>query len=523
MRFFFTFSFLTAILSSTVNTQVTFNKRFHFDYLAAVMTSIIPTDSCYYGTGILADTIPPYNTGNIFIKFDLVGNPVYVKTLADTDKTYESWFNTLRLLNDSSFVVTAFQYDGIANTLLIKYDFDGDTLFTRQYTNPYFPQFDWIQPRGGMIVTPDNGLIISNWVAHGEPSNPNTEVYVVKLDQFGDIVWERTFESPLTDRPASSVLDPNGNPIFGWVMVNTNQVLENFTSQIKLVKVDPLGETIWEYLSPEIHGLRDAPNDMILLGDGSLVIATGKGTEIERPSSNTIWYEKLLIKLSPDLDIVWARVFNNPGPANSQSKLTNVIEVSDGSGYVTAGRGSKLEMNTLRIHGWLAKVAPDGETLWTRSYLGIGGSSPFHEIYDLKECPDGGFIIAGESQDGTWETLPPQQAWLLKLDQHGCLVPGCHLLDDVGETMETDIELAIYPNPTTDYLNFQLRGRQLPKEGVVRIVDANGRVVESQVVPRVNIEDTFIVPVRDWAVGAYFLQYLDGENEVVVSEKFIKL
>ncbi|MEZ4952414.1 MAG: hypothetical protein R2825_02405 [Saprospiraceae bacterium] len=121
---------------------------------------------------------------------------------------------------------------------------------------------------------------------------------------------------------------------------------------------------------------------MILLGDGSLVIATGKGTEIERPTGNTIWYEKLLIKLSPDLDIVWARVFNNPGPANSQSKLTNVIEVSDGSGYVTAGRGSKLEMNTLRVHGWLAKVSLRMEKLVGRNFC-RWGSSPFHKKYTI--------------------------------------------------------------------------------------------------------------------------------------------
>ena len=57
----------------SIGAQNTFNKRLHFNFPAAVLTSIVSTDSCYYATGIIADSIPPYNTGNIFVKFDLTG------------------------------------------------------------------------------------------------------------------------------------------------------------------------------------------------------------------------------------------------------------------------------------------------------------------------------------------------------------------------------------------------------------------------------------------------------------------
>ena len=86
---FFNLSLLLFIVNST--SQTTFNHRYRFDFPAAVLTSIVPTDSCYYATGIIADSIFPYNTGNIFLKLDLEGNIDFLKTVRDTNKTYETW------------------------------------------------------------------------------------------------------------------------------------------------------------------------------------------------------------------------------------------------------------------------------------------------------------------------------------------------------------------------------------------------------------------------------------------------
>ena len=508
----------------STNAQATFNKRLHFGYYAAVLTSVIPTDSGYIATGILADTISPYNTGALFSMLDLQGDPIFTKTLTSTIRTYEPWFNSLEALPDSSYIVTAVSYKPKENAMIIKYDPNGDTIFTRSYMNPLSPEFDRIQPWGGLTQLSDGGFILPAWINSHPIFTTVSNVYFFKIDSVEKMEWDNIYtSSPISERPTSRTDDGNGNTFIGWTKYNKGNVFENFTFQIRIIKINESGETLWEYESPDSLGLLDAPNDMVLLDDGSLVIATGIGTEIERPTSNTVYFDKYLIKLKPDKKIEWTATFPD-AELNVSSKLTNVISLSDGSGFVTAGMEAEdLPGNdTYAIRGWVGKVSPQGQKLWSRAYVGIGGDQPRHTIYDLKETPDGGIILVGESRDGTGDTSPPQQAWLLKLDQHGCLVPGCNLLDDVDEATEQPIELAIYPNPATDYLNFQLRNNQLPQGGTFRIVDMGGRIVHSFPISRVHASDTFILPVWDWTAGTYSLQYLlDGR--VVVSEKFIKL
>ena len=512
---FISLAFSTLSLSA----QITFNKRVHFGHPAAVMTGVIVTDSCYFATGVVADTLPPHKIGNVFSKFDLEGEVVFHKVITDPLKSYQTW-DKGALMPDSTIFITGHSVDSVVTGFFIKFNLEGDTLFYADYPHPFWPTFNFMKPNGGLAMTFDGGAISNNLL---ENSTTGNDVYLVKSSPNGEIVWDSIYHTALGDKPKSVIRDNGNGFIIGSTLTNDQVVFQNFVSQTHIFNIDENGDILWEFLSPTDIGLRDGAYDMVLLNDGSLIVASGIGTEIERPTGNTIWFEKLLYKLSPDHEIEWERVFLNPGPQNSVADLNNVIGLSDGSGFIAAGIEGELGINSFTIRGFLAKVSPNGDVIWTRRYVGLDSEEPIHKVFDLQETPDGGFIIVGESRDGTGDTYPRQQAWLLKLDQYGCLVPGCNLLDDTEETLEKPIELAIYPNPATDYLNFQLRNSQLTKGGIFRIVDMGGRVVHSFPVSKIHASDTFILPVWDWGAGIYFLQYVDGENGVVVSEKFVKL
>ena len=505
--------------------QDTFNKRLHFDYFAAVLTSIIPTDTGYIATGIIADTLPPYNTGAVFSKLDLGGDPVMVKTLTDTSKTYEPWFNSLTQLYDGSFMVTAASFDPHENASLLKFGPQGDTIFSRSYRNPQFPGFTRIQPGGGLTHYTNGGFLVPTWANSFSDPFTISNVYVFKVDSLGMVEWDTFYTSaPMRERPTSIVDDGNGNSWIGWTKNNWGIVFEDYTYQMGIVKIDEYGEILWEYTSPDSLGLLDGPNQMVLLEDGSLVIATGIGVEIEVPGpvANRVYFEKHLMKLTPDKEIEWEVTFPDVEP-NSSSKLTNVIKLSDDSGFVAAGMEAEdlPGVDTYAVRGWVGKVDPYGQELWSRDYVGISGSNPRHTVYDLKETPDGGVVLVGESRGASSDGLPPQQAWVMKLDQFGCLVPGCHIVDDVGEADFNISQLAVYPNPVSDYLNFQLRSDRGSGDNHFRIVDANGRLVDS-FTTTVHDNTTFIVPVWDWPPGTYFLQLIDEKDGKVISEKFIK-
>lgn len=511
------FTWLLIITAQSIEGQNTFNSRYHFDTPAAYLTSIIATDSCYYATGIYADTFPWLQVGSIFAKFNLDGTPVFTKKLIHPQKSYDTRLNTLTNLDDGTFVVTAYSFDPGMKGMLIKYDEYGDTLWTKEYLNPFYPTQDYIVPIA-MAQMDDGGFAMSCWI---QKNAGNVDIYLIKTDSLGDIQWESIYNNPLWDRPYSILLTPAGKMIVGAARSNIGLVAENYIYQNHIFQVNTTGTIEWTYLSPTSLGLRYGAADMVLLEDGSLVVASGVGHEQERTSVNTIYFDKHIFKLNPMQEIEWEITFAETALTGT-SFLTNLISLSDNSGFVAAGtHGEEFDsQNAFSLRGWIGKVSPDGDSLWTRQYIGLDQLNNRHTIYDLKETPDGGFLLCGESRN----PLPvpgeiAQQAWLLKLDQHGCLVPGCHLNTTATEPEQEAFQLAIYPNPATDYLNFFLHAPDRTSALSFRILDAAGRVVQE--IGALASGATYILPVSDWPRGAYVLQGLEA-GKVLCAEKFIK-
>ena len=511
-------------LSISMIAQVTFNKRVHFDHPATVMTGVISTDSCYYFTGVIADSIPPFTSGIIFSKFDLDGNEVFHKTLFDSIKQYGTWERSLALQN-GHIALPGYVFDTTQRLILLEFNELGDTVLSREYFNPLYPNYFDIQPMGEMAVTTDDGYLINNIITSG---GLNTDIYLLRTDNNGLPLWDTIFHNNLLDWPGSTITDGEGNFYIGSSMTNEGIAGENIHSQINIRKVTEDGEMLWEFTTPESMGILDRPRDMVLLDDGSLIIASGYGTEIDRPNGNIVYYEKYIFKLSPNGDVVWEKIFHDPEEVNGTALLTNIVPFSDGSGFLLAGSEGKdtLDIGNFAIRGWVSKIDHDGTLLWARRYVGVDSGNTWNEINDVKETPDGGFILVGESKGNSIDLPPPnQQAWLLKLNEHGCLVPGCEEGDSIflsnTQYIGPSFELDVYPNPATEFLNFQLRSRGQLKSGTFRIINSSGAVVKS-FRSGTRQEDTFILSISKWPDGVYFLQFLDEESGVTISKKFIK-
>jgi hypothetical protein len=519
-RIIFFISLFSLGVSHPSHAQNTFNKRFRFDYLAAVLTSVVATDSCYYATGVIADTIfPPLRVGNLFVKFDLDGNVVFQKALTGPGRHYETWANTLIPLEDGGFVLSGYTIDTLMRAIFIRYNAEGDTLFTKEYFNTNYPLKDYLRPYD-MKQTPDGGFVLANWF--GTPTVGDTEVSVLKIDSQGNEQWHKIYGTPLRERPESILVAQNGDIIVGALRNNTNMVNNNYIFTTWIMGLNGEGDMVWSYFSP--YGeLRGAANDMVLLDDGSLLVASGVGTERFSTSVNQVFFEKYLMKLNPaPYNIEWDLEFNGQHPS-SLTKMSNLIMTNGGNNFVAAGTsyhqisvpGPFGWENTWTTKGWLAKGTLSGEVEWEREYLFFENQQNKHTIYSIKETEDLGFIIAGESRDGSYQAEYPQQGWLLKLDEHGCLVPGCQLVNSEEIFIEKP-ELAIFPNPASDFLNFYLRSPAGEnQEGAFRIVDMSGKEILRY--DRVSSGATFIVPVASYPSGTYVLQYL--ENGVVKTSK----
>ncbi|MDV7398468.1 hypothetical protein RZS08_44090, partial [Arthrospira platensis SPKY1] len=105
-------------------------------------------------------------------------------------------------------------------------------------------------------------------------------------------------------------------------------------------------------------------------------------------------------------------------------ELTGALQLDDGSFLAAGYMPQRNAPMTPSFHNSiLIKISSEGDLLWQRHYRYLEARRSFHRIRSLAAAPDGGFVMAGEVRDTF--NAPFQQGWLLKVDEHGCLVPGC--------------------------------------------------------------------------------------------------
>ena len=209
----------------------------------------------------------------------------------------------------------------------------------------------------------------------------------------------------------------------------------------------------------------------------------------------------------------------------TSANFSKIIELEDSSlvAFGTVVRLYPQPNPTYNIiHGRIVKLSPQGDSLWNREYEYLtSGNGLEQSIYDAERTYDGGFLVCGEANGITTSGGPYQQGWLLKLDEHGCLVPGCHLNTGILPTGTTEaIELSLYPNPATDYLNVHYRAAKVGTELTFSVLDRQGRVLQTYNTADVS-DKTYIVPVYDLVAGVYVLE-LQRDGVVLGSELFVR-
>lgn len=484
----------------------------------------MPTDSCYYVIGTFTDSVSPVKAGALWGKIDLAGNLLDIKTFHHPDKDYFNDFGDVRS-NSEGFLYNAGSYHDTAfstQIIFYLYNQEGDTLLTRLYRSILYPSANFVVPIN-VCQRPEGGYAIV--AVHDTSDNPeNSDISLLLIDTFYQI--EGYFSYAHTSRheiPSSLLPDDDGGYIIGAERTNDGQVLVNYDNRTLILKVDSTGGQVWQWLSPA-GVLQDEAKAMIKTPDGGLVVASGTGQEIgNNPNIHTLIWDGLIFKLDADRNVVWStQLRGSDVPGGGGTELTEMVEAPDGSGYVASA--IVLELAPGWPNGYytssLMKVSSEGDSLWSRRYTYFDGEFVAPEVFDMKATPDGGYVLVGftiNQYDPVTNPIVP--AWIMKVDSFGCLIPGCHLPNAIGDKETTASLLAIYPNPVSDFLNFQLRGSQAAKDATFRIVNMEGKVMEE--IASVNVQATVTVLVSGWPSGTYFLQCLD-DGAVICSERFVK-
>ncbi len=173
--------------------------------------------------------------------------------------------------------------------------------------------------------------------------------------------------------------------------------------------------------------------------------------------------------------------------------------------YALGGRDRSDDMNIVY------KFDLKGNRKWKRVY---SYQRDVHNILYYLQMVENEMVLLGTARD----SLKPENlkdAWLLKLDTNGCMVPGCHLTDS-SKPIEGNKKIKaveIYPNPVNDELFITLPSNSIY---TYNLYDSFGKKISSGML-NAPLGQISMVTLMG---GIYFIEFTD-ENMVKQYKKVL--
>ena len=278
------------------------------------------------------------------------------------------------------------------------------------------------------IEKTENGYIVGIGINSGENVSNyhgSADIWIFMADSSFNLLWERCYGGSDTDNPRKIININNGfYYIFGSTASIDGDVQSgnNGFNDIWVVKINSLGDIIWE----NTYGCTgyDDMRDMVLTPDGGFVmidrIGIGGGDVTNFYGSGDVW----MCKCDSLGNIEWEKTLGNDGLDNCVSMIINS---EDNIMMIGAAQkhGGLVECYPDEVWGdvWLVELDLQGNMISQHCY---GGS--YYEVgFDIIEVDDGYVFTAhSDSDDGDVSGLhgPPggvpnghSDIWVVKLNE----------------------------------------------------------------------------------------------------------
>jgi hypothetical protein len=314
------------------------------------------------------------------LKTDAQGDTLW--TRAYDANNYEVGYS-VQQTSDSGYIIAG--YAGLSNDVwLLKTDASGDTLWTKTYGGSAEDVGYSVQQ------TFDGGYIIAGATfSYGAGID---DVYLIKTDSLGDTLWTRTYGGPNYDG-AYSVRQTSDS---GYILTGWTESFGAGLNDVYIIKTNASGDTLWT----RVYGGTswDQGWSVQQTSDGGYVI-TGETYSLGNED------QVYLIKTDSSGDTIWTKTYGGTDLDYGYS----VQQTSDG-GYIITGGTISVPGGSSDVY--LIKADASGDTLWTRTYGGMG----WDHGRSVKQTSDGGYIIAGRTNSfgaGGYDV------YLIKTDSNG--------------------------------------------------------------------------------------------------------
>jgi hypothetical protein len=268
--------------------------------------------------------------------------------------------------------------NGSGDIYLVRTDAEGKVLWEKTFGGSGYDE------GRALLQASDGGFVIAGAL---ESRNNGSDIYLLKTDAAGNVVWERTYGGAYDDLAISVQPTRDGGYIVGGYNGTGKDSREGY-----LLKVDSWGRYVW---------------DRKLGGTDSAVYQARQTTDrgyiaVGQTNFHSADSEVYLTRTDHAGNLLWQKVFRGNGTLRGY----NVFMAPDG-GYVIVGEAGSGSLN----QGLLLKTDAGGNEEWRQTY-GAG-----RDVFIRAGIPvkDGGMALVGSIGDR--ENVETWDVYLLKTGQ----------------------------------------------------------------------------------------------------------
>lgn len=278
---------------------------------------------------------------------------------------------------------------------------------------------------GSIDITPSGGFIVSGSTASNDGdvtgNHGNTDAWVVELSATGNILWQKCYGGSGREGPAYIKALAGGGYIFtAYTESNNGDVTANNPKDIWLVRIDATGNIIWQ----KCFGgtATETPYDLLPLADGFVVAGSSNSSDwsIDNNGSNDGW----VVKTDLAGNLLWQTTQGGSG----NDWIRSITPSADG-GFLMAGGSAMLVpgcYNNGEIDYWVLKTENTGKLMWQKNYGGtkVDFAAAVREASDKtlyvigSELSDDRDVI-GHRNSSNPQRNPQEDIWILQLGFSG--------------------------------------------------------------------------------------------------------
>lgn len=293
----------------------------------------------------------------------------------------DDYGQSVRPTPDGGYVLAGYTQSfgsGDYDMYLVKTDSTGNLLWSRTYGGSKCDMCYCVQP------TRDGGFILGG---DTRSFGKNCQMYLVKTDSEGRMVWQASFGEDEDDFCLSLAQTADGGFILGG---DSNSFGINiFDADMILVKTDSLGRREWQRtyggsLCDGCYCVGQLPDGGYILGGDTQSFGMGN-------------YDMYLVRTDSLGNLLWQNTFGGEGLDDC-----HCVHLAEDGGFLLTGYSDSFKSGNTCLY--LVKTDPDGNMLWQET---LGGLRCDYG-YSMQVAADKSLILAGytesfaEGGDDVW-------------------------------------------------------------------------------------------------------------------------